>query len=168
MDTEIQVLNHEGIVKLVAEFLVNKPDGNWHKERIRKADLHAHGADLVLVGGKRNSEHFIIECKGKSSASSANSINKEGWLNALGQLVTRMDTERIIQCGANKGKVNRAYKYGLGLYWVGAQTALRRIPHKIANTLNLYIFSVYDDGWVIQWSPKNFGKEYPESSFQRR
>ena len=80
MDTEIQVLNHEGIVKLVTEFLVDKPDGNWHKERIRKADLHAHGADLVLVGGKRNSEYFIIECKGKSSASSANSINKEGWL----------------------------------------------------------------------------------------
>ncbi len=125
MDTEIQALNHESIVKLVSEFLVNKPDGNWHKERIRKADLHAHGADLILVGGKRNSEHFIIECKGKSSALSADSINREGWLHALGQLVTRMDTERIIQCGANKGKVNRAYKYGLGLYWVGAQTALR-------------------------------------------
>ena len=167
MDTEIRALNHESIVKLVSEFLVNKPDGNWHKERIRKADLHAHGADLVLVGGKRNSEHFIIECKGKSNASSADSINREGWLHALGQLVTRMDTERIIQCGANKGKVNRAYKYGLGLYWVGAQTALRRIPHKIANTLNLYIFSVYDDGWVVQWSPKNFEKEYPESSFRR-
>ena len=60
MDTEIQALNHESIVKLVSEFLVNKPDGNWHKERIRKADLHAHGADLILVGGKRNSEHFII------------------------------------------------------------------------------------------------------------
>lgn len=125
MDTEIQALNHESIVKLVSEFLVNKPDGNWHKERIRKADLHAHAADLILVGGKRNSEHFIIECKGKSSALSADSINREGWLHALGQLVTRMDTERIIQCGANKGKVNRAYKYGLGLYWVGAQTALR-------------------------------------------
>ena len=78
MDTEIQALNHENIVELVTEFLVNKPDGNWHKERARKAYLHAHGADLVLVGGKRNSEYFIIECKGKSNASSADSINREG------------------------------------------------------------------------------------------
>lgn len=51
-----------------------------------------------------------------------------------------MKTERVIQTGKNKGKINRAYKYGMGLYWVGAQVALRRIPSKIANTLNLYIF----------------------------
>lgn len=155
------------VIKRVKDFLLNKPDGNWHEEKIRESGLHEHGPDLILVGGKRNSEYFIIECKGKSNAASANSINKEGWLNALGQLVTRMDTERVIQRGKNKGRINRAYKYGMGLYWVGAQVALRRIPHKIANTLNLYIFSVYDDGWVKQWTPKDFEKNHLEEAFKR-
>ena len=77
------------------------------------------------------------------------------------------ETERVIQTGKNRGKINRAYKYGMGLYWIGAQVALRRIPRKIANTLNLYIFSIYDDGWVKQWTPKDFGKSYLEDAFRR-
>ena len=157
------------IVKLVKHFLINKPNGNWHEDTVRMASRHEHGPDLVLAGGKRNSEYFIIECKGRSYARSADSINKEGWLNALGQLVTRMETERVIQKGKTKGRINRAYKYGLGLYWVSAQVALRRIPPKIANTLNLYIFSVYDDGWVRMWTPKDFKRKnsYPEDNFKR-
>ena len=100
-------------------------------------------------------------------AKSANPINKEGWLNALGQIVTRMNTARMIKTGETRGRINRAYKYGLGLYWVGAQVALRRIPHEIAKTMNLYIFSVYDDGFVKQWSPKDFGKEHTAEAFKR-
>lgn len=169
MSIIIDKLTEDVIVNCVKEFLINKTDGNWHEDKIRKMGLHEHGPDLVLVGGKRKSEYFIIECKGKSYAKSANSANKEGWLNALGQLVCRMKTERVIQTGKNKGKINRAYKYGMGLYWVGAQVALRRIPSKIANTLNLYIFSVYEDGWVKQWTPKDFGKvdKFPEDDFKR-
>ena len=169
MCIEIEELTEPTIVKLVKHFLINKPNGNWHEDTVRMASRHEHGRDLVLAGGKRNSEYFIIECKGRSYARSADSINKEGWLNALGQLVTRMDTERVIQKGKTKGRINRAYKYGLGLYWVSAQVALRRIPPKIANTLNLYIFSVYDDGWVRMWTPKDFKRKnsYPEDNFKR-
>ena len=165
MCIEIEELTEPTIVKLVKHFLINKPNGNWHEDTVRMASRHEHGPDLVLAGGKRNSEYFIIEC----NARSADSINKEGWLNALGQLVTRMDTERVIQKGKTKGRINRAYKYGLGLYWVSAQVALRRIPPKIANTLNLYIFSVYDDGWVRMWTPKDFKRKnsYPEDNFKR-
>ena len=169
MCIEIEELTEPTIVKLVKHFLINKPNGNWHEDTVRMASRHEHGPDLVLAGGKRNSGYFIIECKGRSYARSADSINKEGWLNALGQLVTRMDTERVIQKGKTKGRINRAYKYGLGLYWVSAQVALRRIPPKIANTLNLYIFSVYDDGWVRMWTPKDFKRKnsYPEDNFKR-
>lgn len=162
----IDKLTEAVVAKNIKEFLVNKPNGNWHEDKIRQAKGHSHGPDLILVGGKRNSEYFIIECKGRSYAKSANSVNKEGWLNALGQLITRMDTERVIQTGKTKGRINRSYHYGLGLYWVGAQVALRRIPHKIANTLNLYIFSVYDDGYVKQWSPKDFGQNHLEDEFK--
>lgn len=52
------------IQKCIIAYLLNKTDGNWHEDKVRKTNLHAHGPDLVLIGGKRNSEHFIIECKG--------------------------------------------------------------------------------------------------------
>jgi len=121
-----------------------------------------------MVGGKSNGERFFIECKGKSYAKSADSINKEGWLNALGQIITRMDSKRIISSGVHKGEPNRAYKYGLGLCWESARVALRRIPGEIAKTLNLYVFSVYDDGFVKQWTPKDFGKSYTEEDSKNR
>ena len=164
---EHKKLNENAIVDCVVDFLVNKPDGNWHVEKIKEKRGHQHGPDLILTGGSHNGERFIIECKGRSYAKSANPINKEGWLNALGQLVTRMNTARTIKTGETRGRINRAYKYGLGLYWVGAQVALRRIPHEIAKTMNLYILSVYDDGFVKQWSPKDFGKEHTAEAFKR-
>ena len=165
MISTTEKLTEAKIVEFVKEFLIKKTNGNWHEDLVKQASGHTHGPDLVLVGGNRNSERFVIECKGRSYAKSANSINKEGWLNALGQLVTRMNTGRTIRKGKTKGNVNRAYKYGLGLYWVGAQVALRRIPREIAKTMNLYIFSVYDDGYVKQWSPKDFEKEHSASEF---
>ena len=135
------------IVGLVRDFLLTKKNGNWHEDKVKQSDLHQRGVDLCMRGGSRNSEYFFIECKGKSYAKSPagrRSVNSEGWLNALGQIITRMSAKRI-----NKnGTLNRGYRYGLGLYKVGAQVALRRIPKNIAQTLNLYIFSVDDDGFV--------------------
>ena len=109
MDAAVEKLTEKVIVQCVRDFLLCKTDGNWHEEKTREAGLHGHGPDLILVGGKRNSEYFIIECKGKSYAASAGSVNRESWLNALGQLVTRMDTERVIQTGKCRGRINRAY-----------------------------------------------------------
>ena len=149
-------ITHDFLVNKIKEFLINKENGNWNESKAKVAGLHEHGADLVMVGGKRNSERFIIECKGKSYAKSCNSINKEGWLNALGQIVTRMTTSRTIQTGARKGETNRAYKYGLGLCLQSAQVALRRIPKEIAKTLNLYIFSCDDEGNIQMFTPSQF------------
>ena len=89
-----QKLTEEVIVDTIIDFMINKVDGNWHEEKVEKSDLHKHGVDIKLVGGKRNSEYFFIECKGKSYAKSARSVNREGWLNALGQIITRMDVKR--------------------------------------------------------------------------
>ena len=84
MHSNTEKITEKVVVKCVKEFLTNKPDGNWHEEKVRESKPHGHGPDLILVGGKRNSEYFIIECKGKSYTASAKSVNKEGWLNALG------------------------------------------------------------------------------------
>ncbi len=112
-------LNEEYIVEQIIDFMLKKKNGNWHEEKVTKSDLHKHGVDIKLVGGKRNSEYFFIECKGRSCAKSASSINKEGWLNALGQVITRMDVKRF-SVSREDGKtitgINHAYKYGLGLY----------------------------------------------------
>ncbi len=144
------------IVEKIKEFLINKENGNWHEDKIKTTKLHEHGVDIVLTGGSRNGERFIIECKGKSYAKSAKSINREGWLNALGQIITRMGTKRIISKGVQKGNINRAYKYGLGLCNEAAQVALRRIPREIAKVLNLYIFSCDDNGNIQMFTPSEF------------
>ncbi len=155
------------VIEKIVEFMENKPDGNWHPEKTVKADLHKHGVDIKLVGGKRNSEYFFIECKGKSYAQSASSINKEIWLNALGQIVTRMDVSRfsISKSDGRISSINRAYKYGLGLYWETAQVALKRIPKEIATIMNLHIFAVNDKGEVKYFTPSKFGKKYPNEEF---
>ena len=157
-------ITEEFVVEKIIEFMREKPNGNWDIDKTKKASLHQHGVDIKLVGGKRHSEYFLIECKGKSYAEkSADSINKEGWLNALGQIITRMDVERVTK----NGDINRAYKYGLGLYWKSAQKALERIPKKIAVVLNLHIFAVNDDGKVIYFTPSKFKKEkYPDEFFK--
>ena len=87
---EEQKITETLIVEKIKEFLITKQNGNRREEKSKISDLHGHGADIVMTGGSRNGERFIIECKGKSYAKSANSINKEGWLNALGQIITRI------------------------------------------------------------------------------
>ena len=85
-----------------------------------------------------------IECKGKSYAKSARSIADTTFLFALGQVITRM---KVI--------ARHAYKYGLGLPEESARKALRRIPWQAARHLCLYIFSVDDEGRVMEYSPKD-------------
>ncbi len=160
-------IDEKFVVNKVIEFMVNKKDGNWHEERIEKSDLHQHGVDIRLVGGRKNSEYFFVECKGKSYAKSAQSINKEGWLNALGQIITRMNVKRysISRSDGRISGINHAYKYGLGLCWESAQVALRRIPKEVAEVLCLHIFSVNDKGIVKMFTPSQFGKPYDKNEF---
>ena len=160
-------LVEEVIVDKIIDFMVNKNNGNWHEEKVNKAELHQKGVDIKLVGGKRNSEYFLIECKGKSYAKSAMSLNREGWLNALGQIITRMDVKRFTMArdGSGISGINHAYKYGLGLYWESAQVALRRIPKEIAEVLCLHIFAVNDNGEVKYFTPSKFGRDYKQEDF---
>ena len=163
----MEKITEEVIIKQIIKFMINKENGNWHEDKIFKSDLHKHGVDIKLIGGKRNSEYFFIECKGKSYAKSAKSINKEVWLNALGQIITRMHVKRYTlskKDGTISG-LNRAYKYRLGLYWESAQIALKRIPKEIAKTLSLHIFSVDDNGNVKYFPPSKFGKKYCKDTF---
>ena len=63
---EAEKLTERVITQYVKEYLIHKTNGNWHADKVKQSDGYSHGANLILVGGKRNSEYFIIECKGKS------------------------------------------------------------------------------------------------------
>lgn len=163
----VKKLTEEVITSKIIDFMINKENGNWHEDKVEKNDLHKHGVDIKLVGGKRNSEYFYIECKGKSYAKSAKSVNRECWLNAVGQIITRMNVKRYTYTKDKKciSGINHAYKYGLGLYWQSAQVALRRIPKEVAEVLCLHVFSVDDNGDVKYFTPSMFGKEYKDEEF---
>jgi hypothetical protein len=160
------MLNENKVVELVTSFLLNKDNWNRHEDKTKISSLHEHWVDIKLIWWKRNSEYFLIECKWKSYAKSAKSVNKEWWLNALWQIITRMDTCRIIKTWKSKWDINRAYKYWLWLYWEAAQVAIRRIPKEVAQVLNLYIFSVNDAWKVIQFTPSQLGKKYEDEYFK--
>ena len=160
------MLNENKVVELVTSFLLDKDNWNWHEDKTKISSLHEHWVDIKLIWWKRNSEYFLIECKWKSYAKSAKSVNKEWWLNALWQIITRMDTCRIIKTWKSKWDINRAYKYWLWLYWEAAQVAIRRIPKEVAQVLNLYIFSVNDVWKVIQFTPSQLGKKYEDEYFK--
>lgn len=56
-------IDEQFIANKIIEFMLNKENGNWHEEKVEKSDLHKHGVDIKLVGGKRNSEYFILNVK---------------------------------------------------------------------------------------------------------
>lgn len=138
--------------KLTEKFVVEKVKKHlapqW--QVVSEKDLHEKGCDLVLkdVFNKHEARRFLIECKGKSYAKSAKSVNETVWIYALGQLITRMS---VI--------ARYAYKYGVGLPEASAKKALRRIPWQAARHLCLYVFSVDDEGNVREYSPKDFKNE---------
>ena len=116
---------------------------------VTERDLHERGCDLVLRDelNKNKARRFLIECKGKSYAKHSKAVNETIWIFALGQLITRMSVV-----------AKHAYLYGLGLPEVSAKKALRRIPWQAARLLCLHIFSVDDQGYVAEYSPKDFKK----------
>lgn len=162
MTEEKEALSEEFIASRVRGFLVNRENGgNWHDDKTRQADLHQKGVDLYLVGGSKNGERFLIECKKQYTGS-----GKENWLNGLGQIITRMSVSS--SRGKNDFVMPSSYKYGLGLHKDMAVIALKRIPKAVAQILNLYIFSVDDDGYVKKWTPSKFGRKYDIKEFSKK
>ena len=158
-------LDEEFIVERVKSFLLNKEKWNRHEEKMKISLLHWHWPDIRIAWWNNNGETFTVECKWKSYAKNSKTINKEVWIHALWQIITRIEKERIIQSWKYKWDINRADKYWLWLYRVSAQVALRRIPKNIAKTLNLYIFSCNDKWEIKQFSPKDFWQDRPDEKF---
>lgn len=102
-------------------------------------ELHAHGVDIKAKKHKYG-RYILIETKGEGEIRQSNEV---AFVYSLGQIITRMSTT---------GKTR--YYYGLGLPEKAAKIALRRLPWQIAKKLLLYVFSVDENGNVIQYSWK--------------
>ena len=55
----MEQITEEVVVRQIKGFLINKENGNWHEDKVKESKLHGHGVDIMLVGGKRNSEYFF-------------------------------------------------------------------------------------------------------------
>jgi len=142
-------ITEEFVQKQIEKYLYNK---GWN-HNLKSKGLHDHGCDIVVSDGnnKNKARRFYIECKGKSYSKSAKSVAETNFLFCLAQLVTRM---KVI--------ARHAYKYGLGLPKESADKAIRRIPWQVARHLCLSIFSVDDNGNIIEYSPKDFKQRQKE------
>lgn len=52
-------LTEQEVVDFVVQFLINKKNGQWHKETLVPHSLKQRGAEIDIRGGKQNTEHGI-------------------------------------------------------------------------------------------------------------
>lgn len=109
---------------------------------LREKETAEHGVD-IRVRHNDYARYFLVETKGESPSKSKRSIHDSGFVNSLGQVITRMRTG------------NARYYYAIGLPELSARIALRRLPWQVAKKLLLYIFSVNASGKVKQYSWKD-------------
>jgi hypothetical protein len=109
---------------------------------LREKETAEHGVD-IKVWNNKYARCFLIETKGESTSKYVGSVSDTNFVNALGQIVTRMQAEKA------------RYYYGLGLPASSARIAIRRIPWAVAKKLLLYVFSVDEKGKVTQYSWKD-------------
>lgn len=98
--------------------------------------LHTHGVD-IRARNVKYSRFYYIETKGGDH-------NENAFINSLGQIITRMKDD--------KTTINY---YGLGLPVKSAKIALRRLPWQVSKKLKLRVFSVAENGEVIQYTWKD-------------
>lgn len=138
MEKAKKFLSEEFVKRQIIQWLSRHGWGS----NLKYGDLYEKGVDIRV---KKNTfgVYFLIETKGEGQSAS----NKEVFLHALGQIVTRVTVP---------AKTN--YKYGIGLPESIAKTAMRRIPWRAAQRLKLHILSVDKTGKVTQYRPKDLKK----------
>lgn len=95
----------------IIDFLSRK---GWSRG-LKEKETAEHGVD-IRVRHNDYARYFLIETKGESSSKSKRSIHDSGFINSLGQIITRMKTG------------NTRYYYAIGLPEPSATIALRRLP----------------------------------------
>ena len=112
---------------------------------IKPTGLREHGVD-IKVKHKTCGWYFLVECKGDPSDKV---ISPEAWRSsamnsALGQIITRMHTDRRALYGG--------YNYGVAFPYSFKNRVLQKIPYYACNRLRLSIFLVNNKGQVEEYN----------------
>lgn len=139
-----KLLSEDFVQEKVIDYLTSQ---GWSTS-LKAKTLKEHGVD-IKVRINKFSRYFLIECKGDASpkAKYPRSHREVHFNLALGQIITRMQTDRAR--GYKYG-----YKYGVGYPASFKDMVLRRLPYDVCDKLNLYIFFVDDNGQVEQYDWK--------------
>jgi len=113
----------------------------WGKN-LHEKETHEPGVDFTVYHN-RYSRKFLVECKGEANPRSfkfPNSGNENSFVVALGQIVSRMET-------------NAEYWYGIAFPVSFRERATHRVPWNFARKNRLKIFLVNKVGKVeeIDW-----------------
>lgn len=140
--------------KLLKELFVQKcVRGHLNKRGFGKPDdrntkLSEHGVDIKVqkIKPRRIGWYYLVECKGDPSRKV---VSPEGWRSsamnsALGQIITRMHTDRRALYGG--------YNYGVAFPYSFKNRALQKIPYYVCNRLRLSIFLVNEKGGVEEYN----------------
>ena len=136
-----KLLTEPFIQKSVIDYLADK--GFTKPEK--PTGLREHGVDIKMKH-KDCGWYFLVECKGdpsedvKSPEGSRNSCMN----SALGQIITRMHTDR-------KGLYG-GYNYGIAFPSSFKKRVLQKIPYYACNRLRLCIFIVNEKGKVEEYN----------------
>ena len=137
-----KVISERFVRRAIITYLARK---GWNRG-LREKETAEHGVD-IRVRHNRYARYFFIETKGDSASKSARSVREVAFVYSLGQIITRMKTG------------NARYYYGIGLPEAAAKIAIRRLPWQVAKKLLLYVFSVSQNGRVLQYGWKEMKGE---------
>lgn len=139
----MKLLSEKFVQQSIIEHLFRK---GWSRN-LRSRGLEDRGVD-IKVRHNRYARYWLIECKGDAStkAKRPRSHREVCFMLALGQILTRMHSH-------GKRGYKYGYKYGVAFPEWFRDPVIRRLPYKVADRLNLYVFLVSGTGAVeiLDW-----------------
>lgn len=139
------------MAKLLDEPFIQKQVINYLSETkgftkpVKPTGLREHGVDIKMKH-KNYGSYYLVECKRDPSESvkSPEGSRNSCMNSALGQIITRMHTERKSPYGG--------YSYGIAFPHSFKKRVLQKIPYYVCKKLKLTIFIVNIKGEVEEYN----------------
>ncbi|MDD9868100.1 MAG: hypothetical protein OXU73_02110 [Candidatus Campbellbacteria bacterium] len=145
---EYKILREPFVQKKIVSYL--KKNG-W-SSNLKYKTLKEKGVDIKVKNNKF-SRYWLIEVKGDPSkeVKSPTGIRSSSFNSALGQIITRMHTNR-------KRSYKYGYKYGIGFPQSFKKQVFKKLPYDVCDKLNLYLFFVDGTGEVEEFDHRKMKK----------
>jgi hypothetical protein len=139
------------MTKLLEEPFIQKKVINYLSENkgfnkpVKPTGLREKGVDIKMKH-KNYGSYYLVECKGdpKEKVKNPNGWRSSAMNSAMGQIITRMHTERKAPYGG--------YSYGIAFPCSFKNKVLKKIPYYVCKKLKLTIFLVNQKGVVEEYN----------------